>query len=82
MDLRLMLSIGIGLFAVAMYLTAGLTNQAGYAELFVPQALRGAALMLCYLPANHEWRNATKRANNGDEPQPADGSAPAFVQKS
>jgi MFS transporter, DHA2 family, multidrug resistance protein len=52
MDLRLMLSIGLGLFAVAMYLTAGLTNQAGYAELFVPQALRGAALMLCYLPAN------------------------------
>src|SRR4029077_7947585 len=52
MDLRLMLSIGIGLFAVAMYLTAGLTNQTGYAELFVPQAVRGAALMLCYLPAN------------------------------
>ena len=51
-DLRLMLSVGIGLFAVAMYLTAGLTNQAGYAELFFPQALRGAALMLCYLPAN------------------------------
>jgi DHA2 family multidrug resistance protein len=52
MDLRLMLSIGIGLFAVAMYLTAGLTNQAGYAELFVPQVLRGVALMMCYLPAN------------------------------
>ena len=52
MDLRLMLSIGFGLFAVAMYLTAGLTNQAGYAELFVPQALRGVALMFCYLPAN------------------------------
>src|SRR5204863_1548227 len=52
MDLRLMLSIGIGLFAVAMYLTAGLTNQAGFAELFMPQVLRGVALMLCYLPAN------------------------------
>jgi DHA2 family multidrug resistance protein len=52
MDLRLMLSFGLGLFAVAMYLTAGLTNQAGYAELFLPQALRGAALMFCYLPAN------------------------------
>src|SRR5438874_3505347 len=52
MDLRVMLSIGIGLFAVAMYLTAGLTNQAGYVELFVPQVLRGIALMLCYLPAN------------------------------
>jgi DHA2 family multidrug resistance protein len=51
-DLRLMLGMGMGLFAVAVYLTAGLTNQSGYAELFVPQALRGAALMLCYLPAN------------------------------
>jgi MFS transporter, DHA2 family, multidrug resistance protein len=52
MDLRLMLSIGIGLFAVAMYLTAGLTNQAGFVELSVPQVLRGMALMMCYIPAN------------------------------
>ena len=52
LDLRIMLAIGMGLFAVAMYLTAGLTNQAGFAELLVPQALRGVALMFCYLPAN------------------------------
>jgi MFS transporter, DHA2 family, multidrug resistance protein len=52
MDLRLMLGIGIGLFAFSMYLTAGLTNQAGYVELFVPQVVRGVALMMCYLPAN------------------------------
>ncbi len=52
MDLRLMLSIGIGFFAVAMYLTAGLTNQSGFVELFLPQVLRGTALMFCYLPAN------------------------------
>jgi DHA2 family multidrug resistance protein len=52
MDLRLMLSIGIGLFAVAMYLTAGLTNQAGFVELLVPQVVRGIALMMCYIPAN------------------------------
>jgi MFS transporter, DHA2 family, multidrug resistance protein len=52
MDLRLMLAIGIGLFAFSMYLTAGLTNQAGYVELFVPQVVRGVALMMCYLPAN------------------------------
>jgi MFS transporter, DHA2 family, multidrug resistance protein len=51
-DLRVMLAFGIGLFAVAMYLTAGLTNQASFAELLVPQALRGVALMCCYLPAN------------------------------
>jgi len=52
MDLRVMLSIGIGLFAVAMYLTAQLTNQAGFVELFVPQVVRGIALMMCYIPAN------------------------------
>jgi DHA2 family multidrug resistance protein len=51
-DLRVMLAFGIGLFAVAMYLTAGLTNQASFAELLVPQALRGVALMCCYIPAN------------------------------
>ena len=52
LDLRVMLAIGLGLFAVAIYLTAGLTNQAGFWELFFPQALRGFALMFCYLPAN------------------------------
>jgi len=52
MDLRLMLGIGIGLFAVSMYLTAGLTNQSSFVELFVPQVVRGVALMMCYLPAN------------------------------
>jgi len=51
-DLRIMLAFGMGLFAVAMYLTAGLTNQASFTELLVPQALRGVALMFCYLPAN------------------------------
>jgi DHA2 family multidrug resistance protein len=52
LDLRIMLTIGLGLFAFSMYLTAGLTNQAGFVELFVPQAVRGFALMFCYLPAN------------------------------
>ena len=52
LDLRVMLAIGLGLFAVAIYLTAFLTNQSGFWELFFPQALRGFALMFCYLPAN------------------------------
>ncbi len=52
MDLRLMLSIGIVLFVVSMYLTAGLTNQTGFAELFVPQVLRGIAMMMCIIPSN------------------------------
>jgi MFS transporter, DHA2 family, multidrug resistance protein len=52
LDLRIMLAIGMAVFAVAMYWTAQLTNQAGFAELFWPQALRGFGLMFCYLPAN------------------------------
>ncbi|MGH7037681.1 MAG: DHA2 family efflux MFS transporter permease subunit [Stellaceae bacterium] len=52
MDLRLMLAIGLALFALAMWLTATLTNQTGFNELLVPQAVRGFALMFCYLPAN------------------------------
>ncbi|HTZ36174.1 MAG TPA: DHA2 family efflux MFS transporter permease subunit [Stellaceae bacterium] len=51
-DLRIMLGIGMGLFAVAIYLTARLTNQASFPELLVPQIVRGVALMFCYLPAN------------------------------
>ncbi len=51
-DLRLMLAIGLGLFAFSMYLTATLTNQTGFWELLVPQTVRGIALMFCYVPAN------------------------------
>jgi DHA2 family multidrug resistance protein len=52
MDLRLMLAIGLGLFAFSMYLTDGLTNQTGFWELLMPQTVRGLALMFCYVPAN------------------------------
>jgi DHA2 family multidrug resistance protein len=51
-DLRLMLAIGMVMFSVAMYLTAGLTNQASFNELLVPQIVRGIGLMFCFLPAN------------------------------
>jgi DHA2 family multidrug resistance protein len=52
LDLRIMLAIGLGTFALSMYLTAGLTNQASLPELFMPQLVRGVALMFCFLPAN------------------------------
>jgi MFS transporter, DHA2 family, multidrug resistance protein len=52
LDLRIMLAIGMALFVVAVYLNAFMTDQEGFAELFVPQAVRGVALMFCFLPAN------------------------------
>jgi MFS transporter, DHA2 family, multidrug resistance protein len=52
LDLRIMLSIGLIMFAFSMYLTANLTNQSSFSDLVVPQAVRGFALMFCYIPAN------------------------------
>ena len=52
LDLRVMLAIGFGLFALSMYLNATLTNQTGFWELFVPQVVRGLGLICIYMPAN------------------------------
>src|SRR5262249_17633574 len=52
LDLRVTLAIGIAMFAVSMYLTAALTNQSGFWELFVPQVVRGMGLMFFYMSAN------------------------------
>jgi DHA2 family multidrug resistance protein len=52
MDLRWMLCLGFGLFALGCWMNAGLTAEAGYWEFFWPQAIRGTALMLCFLPIN------------------------------
>ncbi|MDB5411123.1 MAG: transporter [Rhodospirillales bacterium] len=52
LELRVMLGLGMALFATGLYLNAGLTNQTGFWELFVPQMVRGSALMLCFLPIN------------------------------
>jgi len=51
-DLRLMLGLGFGLFALGSWLNGELTAESGYWEFFLPQAIRGGALMLCFLPIN------------------------------
>ena len=52
MDLRWMLCLGLGLFALGSWLNGNLTGESGYWEFFWPQAIRGSALMLCFLPIN------------------------------
>jgi DHA2 family multidrug resistance protein len=52
LDLRVMLGLGMGLFALGSWLNGQLTAESGYWEFFLPQALRGTALMLCFLPIN------------------------------
>ncbi|HEY8037389.1 MAG TPA: DHA2 family efflux MFS transporter permease subunit [Methylobacter sp.] len=52
MDLRWMLCLGLGLFALGSWMNGNLTVESGYWEFFWPQAIRGTALMLCFLPIN------------------------------
>ncbi|WP_206694928.1 MULTISPECIES: DHA2 family efflux MFS transporter permease subunit [unclassified Novosphingobium] len=50
-DMRWMISVGLSLFALSLWLTSGMTSQWGFSELLVPQMLRGFALMLCIVPS-------------------------------
>jgi DHA2 family multidrug resistance protein len=52
LDMRVMLALGLFLFGLGVYLNTFLTNQSDYWELFLPQAVRGASLMLCFMPIN------------------------------
>jgi DHA2 family multidrug resistance protein len=50
-DQRIIISIGLVLFALAMYLTSQMTPDWGFSALLVPQLLRGFSLMLCIVPS-------------------------------
>ncbi|MBC7906200.1 MAG: DHA2 family efflux MFS transporter permease subunit, partial [Rhodospirillaceae bacterium] len=53
MDLRVMLSMGLGLFGAGLWLNSFLTSEWGYWEMFLPQAVRGLSLMFCMVPINN-----------------------------
>ncbi len=50
LDGRLVLALGFLAFGTGLWLNGHLTHEAGFAELFWPQALRGFAIMFCFLP--------------------------------
>lgn len=51
-DLRLMLAMGLMLFGTGVWLNGHLTADAGFWDLFWPQAIRGLSLMFCFVPIN------------------------------
>jgi DHA2 family multidrug resistance protein len=51
MDARVMMALGYGLFAAGLIWNGFATYQWDFDELFWPQVLRGAAVMICLLPA-------------------------------
>lgn len=52
-DKRLMAAMGFIIFAYGCYLNSKLTLDAHFWEFFAPQALRGFALMFCFVPINN-----------------------------
>ncbi|MGI9212866.1 MAG: DHA2 family efflux MFS transporter permease subunit [Methylococcaceae bacterium] len=68
LDSRIMLSLGLLLYGLGCWINGDLSHDAGYWEFFWPQALRGFALMFCFIPINalalgtlplHEVKNAS-----------------------
>jgi DHA2 family multidrug resistance protein len=51
-DLRVMLAFGLVMFGSGLWWMANLTVDSAFWELFGPQALRGASMMLIMLPVN------------------------------
>ena len=52
MDSRLMLASGLLMYGLGCWFNGSLTHEDAYWEFFWPQALRGFALMFCFLPIN------------------------------
>lgn len=51
-DKRFMLAIGFLTFGLGCYLNSFLNAESRYYEFFVPQMVRGLALMFCFMPIN------------------------------
>jgi DHA2 family multidrug resistance protein len=50
-DRRFVITVGLILFAFSLWLTSHMTAQWGFAELLLPQLVRGLAIMLCIVPS-------------------------------
>ncbi|MDE2577481.1 MAG: DHA2 family efflux MFS transporter permease subunit [Hyphomicrobiales bacterium] len=51
-DGRILLALGFGLFAFSSWMMTGMTKDWDFWNIFAPQILRGASLMLCMVPLN------------------------------
>lgn len=52
-DLRIILGIGCAMFSIGCYANSFLTPESKFWELFIPQMIRGIALMFCFVPINN-----------------------------
>jgi MFS transporter, DHA2 family, multidrug resistance protein len=52
MDSRLMLALGLAIYGAGCWANGYMNADWGYAEMFLPQALRGISMMFIFLPIN------------------------------
>jgi len=50
-DQRIIVTVGLSLFAFSLFLTSHMTPEWGFASFFWPQVLRGFSIMLCIVPS-------------------------------
>ena len=50
-DMRIMITAGLSLFAASLWLSSNMSSDWGFAQLLIPQLLRGLAMMLCIVPS-------------------------------
>ena len=50
-DQRVVISFGLTLFAISLWMFSFVTSSWGFDELFIPQGIRGFALLLCIVPS-------------------------------
>jgi DHA2 family multidrug resistance protein len=50
-DRRILITIGLSGFAFSLWLTSHIAENWGFAELLIPQAMRGLFVMLCIVPS-------------------------------
>ena len=52
MDSRLMLAMGLAVYGLGCWMNGSMNADWGYAEMFLPQVLRGLSMMFIFLPIN------------------------------
>jgi DHA2 family multidrug resistance protein len=52
-DLRILMAVGFGAFAMGTYLMTGITADWDFYELLLPQILRGFGMMMCMVPISN-----------------------------
>lgn len=50
-DRRYVITVGLALFALSLWMTSHLTSEWGFAQLLWPQLVRGLSIMLCIVPS-------------------------------